>query len=341
MALPYLDNPATLDDATVQELDGLVTKLNSFLGQEHNPQGGHTNITANSVVVDGPVTVRDEKLAPASFQRTVALGTQIAITPTPGGTTPWLTVIYDKVEDVRLGTISGGVYSGPGTRLGPALSAGGPAPQPWDVVTTSVGSGSAGPALVFGDPVRHDRPLVLMFDVGGGRYELRPNAAASEVWLGTPFGAANQFARAYLSDGVYQRSRSASMGDWQDVPYNAADFTTSSGGVWGVTAGNVLVRRYTLIGRTLHYHVAISNSNVGGAAPTELRVALPAGYTVSAFGVGTTLYQDNGATRTAGGYVSVVGDTFLRLQTIAGLSWTITAANNTTVFVTATCEVIG
>ena len=334
MALPYLDNPATLDEMTVQELDGLVTKLNTFLGKQHNPQGGHGDITATSVVVDGPVTVRDEKLAPASFQRTVAKGTQIAITPTPGGTTPWLTIIYDKVEDVRLGQMSGGIYTGPGTRLGPAFAAGGTSPQPWDVVATSV---SVGPALLFGDPVRHDRPLALLFNVAGNHYEVRPNAVALDVWLGTNTGPTNQFARLYLTDGVYQRGRAAAIGDWQTVPYNAANFTADVG-TWTVDAGDVVTQRFALVGQTMHYALYLAATSVS-ATPSELRIALPPGYLVGSRFVSASAYNETGL-NVANYVIGIAGDGFLRLQKFSGTAWAATA-NATYVFLTIAFEVTG
>jgi hypothetical protein len=336
MALPYLDNPATLDDPTVQELDGLVAKLNTFLSREHNQQGGHTNITAQSVVVDGPVTVRDERQAPASFQRTVALGTQIAITPTPGGTTPWLTILYDKVEDVRLGQVSGGIYGGPGLRLGPAFAAGGPSPQPWDVVATSV---STGPALLFGDPVRHDRPLALLFNVAANHYEVRPNAVALDVWLGTNTGPTNQFARAYLSDNVYQRGRPLGMGDWQAVPFNAANFTASGGATWTVIAAAVAVQRFALTGQTMHYNIIVQNTTVGAVAPANLLIALPTGYTVAAPFISPLLTNASGGPQEIGYAAGGAGGTAISLVRLNSATWTLGAGTNA--YVNITFEVIG
>jgi hypothetical protein len=201
---------------------------------------------------------------------------------------------------------------------------------------------STGPALVFGDPVRHDRPFALLFNVAGNHYEVRPNAVALDVWLGTNAGPTNQFARLYLSDGVYQRGRAASMGDWQTVPYSAANFTTDTGGTWADTAGTVLTQGFTVIGQTMHYRLSVFNSNVTGAAPTELRVALPAGYSISHRSDAPMVYVNAGGPRTAGLVLAIPGDTFLRFQVIvvAG-TWTPTAGGNTAVFCAATFEVTG
>jgi len=204
MALPYLDNPATLDAMTVMELDGLVAKLNAYLSQQHNAQGGHTAITADSVTVTGAVT------AP----------------------------------------------------------------------------------------------------------------------------------RAYL-DRIFQFRRPAALGEWTTVPYAATHFATVGAGTsWGVDAADILTHRYTLIGHTLHYSVVLTNTDVTGA-PTELLIQVPSGLTVGAYFAAVCLCNQAGAGNTPAIVYAPAGETALHVITMTGAPWTATAADNTTVFLDITCEVIG
>jgi hypothetical protein len=255
MAMPYLDNPATLSETTAQELDGLVAKLNAYLGQQHNAQGGHGAITASSVLVDGPVTVRDERLAPASFRRTIAKGTQIAITPTPGGTTPWLTVLYNNVEAARVGQVGG-------------------------------------------------------------------------VGLGLR-----------VSDGVYQRGRTVAMGDWQDVPFNAADFAAvGAGNTWVVQSVDMQYQQWTLIGQTMHYQVAAAGTEITGA-PVTLTIALPAGYQIARRFQLPFIFSEGGPYTSSGFVFGFPGQTVIQLQKLTFAAWAVTTAAH--VMVSATFEVTG
>jgi len=204
MALPYLDNPATLDPMTVMELDGLVAKLNGFLSQQHTAQGGHSAITAESVTVTGAIT------AP----------------------------------------------------------------------------------------------------------------------------------RADL-DRIFQYHRPAALGEWTDVPYTATDFAApGAGNAWGVDAADILTRRYTLIGQTLHYIVVVAGTDVTGAPP-ELFVKLPAGLAVRAYFADVCLCAQAGGGNTPAVVYASAGDPVLHVVTMSGAPWTATAADNTTVFLNITCEVTG
>jgi len=77
--------------------------------------------------------------------------------------------------------------------------------------------------------------------------------------------------------GLYERSRAYAMGEWQPVPFNAADYFPSVG-TWTVAAGNVIEASYTLIGKTLIWSIYLYNTSVSGS-PTALRVRLPNGMT--------------------------------------------------------------
>jgi len=193
MTLPYLDDPGTLDEMTVMELDGLVAKINAFLGREHQSDGTHGAITATSLVVVG---------------------------------------------------------------------------------------------------------------------------------------------------GIRANGRAVPMGDWAAVPYAATDFTASGTMLWTVEPADVQVRRFTVIGHTLHYNLALVATTVGGTVSSELRVALPKGYTVAALSNQICVRNDAGTGNQAGLATSVPGDKFVRCQLPTGANWTV-ATNSTSIYATLTIEVTG
>jgi hypothetical protein len=82
------------------------------------------------------------------------------------------------------------------------------------------------------------------------------------------------------SDGsIRERGRAAALGDWTNVPFNAADYTGSGSMTWPVIAGNVALFRYAIAGKTAFVQMDITGAVLGGTASSALRVALPAAIT--------------------------------------------------------------
>ena len=111
---------------------------------------------------------------------------------------------------------------------------------------------------------------------------------------------------------VYEKGRTTPLGHWISVPFNAANFTAAGGSspAWTVEAGDVWDQSYTLIGKTLIYSVFIVASSVSGS-PTELRVAIPSGFTYARSQRSPTNINDAGSdligyVSTGSGYLSVV-----------------------------------
>jgi len=92
-----------------------------------------------------------------------------------------------------------------------------------------------------------------------------------------PTGPAPDF-----SAGIYERGRTTALGDWQNNPFNAADFS-GGGASWVVTAGQVSVSSYTLIGSTLIWTLALDASTIG-AGSTGTNIRLPGGLTTTRTG---------------------------------------------------------
>jgi hypothetical protein len=91
---------------------------------------------------------------------------------------------------------------------------------------------------------------------------------------------------------LYEKQRTTPMGHWIDVPYNAANFTANTGS-WTVSSGNAFTYAYCLIGKTLILSCYIGGSSTSGS-PTELRVALPGGFTASRYQKTTGAFYDGG-----------------------------------------------
>jgi hypothetical protein len=69
------------------------------------------------------------------------------------------------------------------------------------------------------------------------------------------------------------------LGVWTSVAFNSGDYT-GGGGTWTVSSGNVKYYRYQVIGKTM-FLTATFDSTTVGAGLTELRLAMPGGYTVA------------------------------------------------------------
>jgi hypothetical protein len=80
-----------------------------------------------------------------------------------------------------------------------------------------------------------------------------------------------------LSGDYYEKSRATPVGHWIDIPFSAANFGTSAGGTWTVTAQTAYA--YTLVGKTLWLTLEIpSASSSVTVAAGGLTVALPPGF---------------------------------------------------------------
>jgi hypothetical protein len=73
----------------------------------------------------------------------------------------------------------------------------------------------------------------------------------------------------------YEKNRTTPMGHWIDVPYNAANFTASTG-TWTVESGDLYVYSYCLIGKTCIVSLFVNATSVSASA--ALYVAIPGGY---------------------------------------------------------------
>lgn len=349
MPLPSVTFRSELDPVVRKELDQFDGELTGYLLEEHDDDGHHTRITADAVTVDGPVTINggpllidgvpitggDEVKAHAP---THAVGGSDPVSVTglagyPGGTTTFLRA------DRNFAAL-------PATAPTPhgASHAAGAA----DPVTVTALAGYPGGAATFlradatfaALPATSPTPHHLSHEPGGA------DPLSNVAWtnLANTFitnqrcngqVAANTFAAdlwASAISGYYERNRPAPMGEWQNQPFNAADYAASAGGgTWTVTAAALVQSRYMLIGKTLfwafYYSWWNAGANVITGNVTAITIKVPGGYScpsthtqtidwgidgprvdldVVAAGTTITVTKRSGAAFTPGGSVGLV-----------------------------------
>jgi hypothetical protein len=116
--------------------------------------------------------------------------------------------------------------------------------------------------------------------------------------------------------------------NWTTPTFSAADYSGTGGMTWTVASGNVTTSRYIVIGKTMTYIFTIASTSVGGVVSSELRIAIPGGYTAAnratqALG----LIVDNGTRITAYGDTVGAANTYIAIVKHAGTNWTASAAN--------------
>jgi hypothetical protein len=101
--------------------------------------------------------------------------------------------------------------------------------------------------------------------------QLQIRAESDAGGLQTNVALFNRSGDLVLGRDLYEKARSAPIGHWTDVAFNAANFLSP----WVMTAGNVLFNKYTLIGNTLLWAFASTGSSLSSGG--LLQVTLPAG----------------------------------------------------------------
>lgn len=64
------------------------------------------------------------------------------------------------------------------------------------------------------------------------------------------------------------------MGQWQPVPYSAANFGAQSPMTWAITSPQIYISTYTVIGKTLFWQFLSIGSTIGGS-PSPLLFLVP------------------------------------------------------------------
>jgi hypothetical protein len=140
-----------------------------------------------------------------------------------------------------------------------------------------------------------------------------------------------------LDNAFFNSVRDYVGGAWTTPAFNAANFTASGSMTWTLTSGDVAVNKYIVIGKTMHWHLVLLTTSVGGTASTGLRVALPGGVTLIGASRGVAWHNDNG-TEGFGGYI--MNSAYVEFfKPNSGSTWSATSTNNTAIYASLTFEI--
>lgn len=134
---------------------------------------------------------------------------------------------------------------------------------------------------------------------------------------------------AQFTSGIYERGRTAKLGEWTSVTYAAGNFTAGGTQTWTVDSGDVTQFSYSETGLTQRVQLILLTTTVGGTPNPELRVAIPNSRTAARTTTGWCVGLDN-STSFRGFWQANSGNTYVTIYNdpTAGTNWA--AATNTT-----------
>jgi hypothetical protein len=287
--VPFLNNA----------LDLILTSINALWGVEHNADGTHGALTADSLTVSG---------------NTVSGATEMGVIPTGNDPTATGITLGEQWRVVEANEIT------PGSGVGREL-------QFWDLV-----NGGVAPALRLVWVSDH---WVLFHGQGqtSGLHLGTNSRRIDEAHILTAY----VITALRSSTGLLSYGRSVAEGEWQAVAFSAGNYTASAG-TWTVAAGDVVTHRYMLIGKTMWLSFAFQTTDVSNAGVT-LRLTLPGGATAAATTYSAIRAIDNGAAEVSSVAVAPVGQTYLEMYATAAAGTFAIAAGTTTVSGMAVIEI--
>ena len=108
-----------------------------------------------------------------------------------------------------------------------------------------------------------------------------------------------------FTNGLKERSRTAPIGEWTQVAFDAANFTGNNSMTWTVASGNVLTQRYMMVGKTMTLAFCLNATTPGGTADLALQMAIPGGYVAAYRSELLIRVVDGGVAQTAPGMALV------------------------------------
>jgi hypothetical protein len=276
-------------------LDLILAKINTLWNVEHDLEGHHTDITADSLTVE---TATVESLEDTFVQDELTY--------------------YDDIG--QFGFPASARYEVPAGIVGD-----GPVTQFTYSPPDFSGSSATADLTITGfGPTGHLLPGT------DATYDLGSWASTDRKWRRlylSGYGDAPYF---HASSGFAERNRAALVGEWTTPAFAAGDFTASGGATWTVDAGDVNTYRYAVVGKTMTLAWGIFNTDLSAGA--VLRLAIPGGFT-AASGIDALYRNVNAGAAGAIGICRVsAGGTFVELFVdINGGNFTATAGDDTSV----------
>lgn len=201
---------------------------------------------------------------------------------------------------------------------------------PWHALTDT--DGVIDPARLPANVALTDAPETFdaNLDVNGDLYCGDDLGVVGDIAAG---GTVTVGGSVVTAAGVYEHGRSTPLGEWQDVAFNAANFT-SNAGTWTVAGAGVTVNRYTLVGKTVFWTIQINAATLAGAG-IYLLIACPVTMTI-AHPVHCAFATDGAGTHTPAFIVGLSGGS-LAIRQQSAAAWANGALNY--VYLTAIGEV--
>lgn len=281
-----------LPQIVVDEFDNVVTQIGAFLSREHNNDGTHADITADTVTTTGNVRggglgFFNGNVTADADGKVVEIGSLLLAgsnRPVAGIEMPG-----DTRSRWRIGAFNGGSPITP-TR-----------------------------ELLFIDRLSSDPYAFRVFwDTANSRYVLAPGTGVTFQIGDLTFGRA---ADIYSSGKVYERGRVVAMGDRVPIAHNDALYAGDATGNadWVVGAADQVTLSYSRVGEQISAAVVVVNSDVANA-PTELQVEL--GFTAAVFASSQGDLVDAGAAQIPCRFFVRAGQTKLYIARNDGAAFT-------------------
>ena len=303
-------DPQMIGGAVVHQLQRTHGAINAWAETEHDENGRHTDITADSVTTRGNVNVGGDALVDGDgrFKKDV-----IARADTNGecglGELPTIQgAAFMPGEIGRHGLL----LAGPNGFWIERRPAGFPPfdPNPPEICFWNLAQSAVQPSMRLG--------------VFGGVPTLIDGGSGALLNVGCQLERMNEV----HASRFYALGRGVEQGTWIDQPFNAADFTATPGPATWVPNAGFHTRTYTLIGRTMLISFELNLTTVTGA-PVRLNMTLPPGASVSVrpFCGFVNWLQTAGGGNGTGFIEASPGNTFISLiRDIIGTAWPASAA---------------
>lgn len=255
-------------------------------------------------------------------------GTHSNVTATSVTTTGDVEIGGDLSVDGLVGPLDFGTASTPivldGTKIGPETA--------FDYSAFPSGGSSADTETSVLRSVKSIVPS------GDGTADLGYEGTTLRRWRNGFFKNLVESKYLHATTGFYERFRSVASGEWQDVPHASGNFTADAG-TWSVAAGDQSVYRYSLNGKSMTIDFAIATFSTSAGMGTQLRIALPAGFTIVHYS--ETLFRlYTGGIGGEVGYLSATsGQTYLSLRRLTDVAWPSSHVDDCYVFGQITIEV--
>lgn len=267
-------------------LEAMVARINTVWLKEHKEDGGHGDITADSIAVKNNATVGGT----SEFDNLVVKGTSDQQGPVTMRST---LVVNGHTSLLSVGVTNNAAIGGTLGVTGASTFVGLLTAAPGGVSTSALlnsGHTQLQSTLSVVGAANFDKTVsvagVLTASPGGISATSVSAGSANITNITVPgltfTGTLDVFSTSQHRDGMFEYLRATKMGDWITVPFSAGNYSAGGSMAWTVGAAGTSTK-YTLVGHTMHLAFSASGT-CSGTASIELRIVIPGGYLASGVG---------------------------------------------------------